>query len=264
MPVIVPSHSALPLPSAARIALIPAQYGANTPTGAFLLWGHPPSAFGAGHRVVILRGGVNTEPVNSESVVRRSGRPLTFDRTEALGRLMSLFWRIGFDGVTQQQMAAVTGLSTSSLYNSFGTKADIYREAMSEYLRRMQFVLDPLEHGDRGCEDVLEMLARMEAVLIGPDGGFGCMATAAMSTPMDDEVAGATRGYREQLRAGLLAVAQRARSLGESTPEPPVVANVMTAAVLGTLTIARADPEGHELPAQMDALRDFVNGWRSR
>jgi TetR/AcrR family transcriptional regulator, transcriptional repressor for nem operon len=207
---------------------------------------------------------MNTELVNSESVAPRSGRPLTFDRAQVLGRLMSLFWRAGFDGVTQQQMVAVTGLSTSSLYNSFGTKAEMYREAMSEYLRRMEFVLDPLGHGNRGQEDVLEMLARMEAVLLGPDGGFGCMATAAMSTPVDDEVVRATRGYRDQLRAGFLAVAGRARGLGESTPEPSVVANVMTAAVLGTLTIARADPSGREMSVHLEALRDFVNGWRSR
>ncbi|WP_345638716.1 TetR/AcrR family transcriptional regulator [Rugosimonospora acidiphila] len=177
---------------------------------------------------------------------------------------MSLFWRIGFDGVTQQQMATVTGLSTSSLYNSFGTKAEIYREAMSEYLRRMQFVLDPLERGNRGREDVLEMLARIESVLRGPDGGFGCMATMAMSAPVDEEVARATRRYRERLRAGFCAVAERSRGLGESAPEPAMLANVMTAAVLGTLTIARADAEGDELSAHVEALRSFVNGWRQQ
>ncbi|WP_433284432.1 TetR/AcrR family transcriptional regulator [Pseudonocardia sp. CA-142604] len=189
---------------------------------------------------------------------------MSFDRTQILARLMSLFWRLGFDGVTQQQMAAMTGLSTSSLYNSFGTKAEIYREVMLEYLRRMEFVIEPLERGNRGHEDVLETLARMEAVLRGPDGGFGCMATTAMSTPVDDEVARATRRYREQLRAGFLAVAQRARVLGESTPEPTMLANVMTAAVLGTLTIARADSDGHELAAHLEALRDFVRDWQNR
>ncbi|GAA1197305.1 TetR/AcrR family transcriptional regulator [Pseudonocardia alaniniphila] len=181
-----------------------------------------------------------------------------------LVRLMSLFWRLGFNGVTQQQMTATTGLSTSSLYNSFGTKAEIYREAMVEYLRRMEFVLEPLERGSRGHEDVLEMLARVEAVLRGPDGGFGCMATTAMSTPVDDEVARATRRYRAKLRAGFLAVVERARVLGESTPEPTMLANVMTAAVLGTLTVARADSDGHELSAHLEALRDFVRDWQNR
>ena len=201
---------------------------------------------------------------NPEAGGRRSGRPLGFDRTEALARLMTLFWQVGFEGVTQQQMAAVTGLSTSSLYNSFGTKTEIYREAMADYLRRMQGLLEPLEHGSRGAADVLEMLTRMETVLAGPDGGFGCLATTAMSTPVDDEVVRATRQYRERLRASFAAAVERARALGETTADPVMLANMMTAAVLGTLTIARAAPGSHELSAHLRALRDFVSGWRNR
>jgi AcrR family transcriptional regulator len=200
--------------------------------------------------------------MNAESAVARSGRPLGFDRAEALTRLMTLFWQSGFERVTQQQMAAATGLSTSSLYNTFGTKKEIYREAMNDYLRRMEALLEPLEHGSRGCEDVLEMLTHMEAVLGSAHGRFGCLATTAMTAPVDEEVARATEGYRDRLRAGFLAVAERARDLGEAAPEPAVAANLLTAAVLGTLTVARAAPESGELEAQVDALRDFVRGWR--
>ncbi|MEU0789080.1 TetR/AcrR family transcriptional regulator [Amycolatopsis sp. NPDC005961] len=200
--------------------------------------------------------------MNSEPETTRSGRPLGFDRAEMLSRLMKLFWQTGFERVTQQQMAAVTGLSTSSLYNTFGTKAEIYREAMADYLRGMRAVLEPLEHGRRGSEDVLEMLSRTKAVLDSAQGKFGCMAVTAMTDPVDEQVARATGEYREQLRAGFLAVAKRARELGEAAPEPVLAANLMTAAVLGTLTVARAAPESNELAAQLDALRDFVNGWR--
>jgi AcrR family transcriptional regulator len=202
--------------------------------------------------------------VNAQSESGGPGRPLGFDRAEALTRLMTLFWQTGFERVNQQQMAAATGLSTSSLYNTFGTKSEIYREAMTDYLRRMEAVFEPLEHGSRGSEDVLETLARIEAVLGSAQGGFGCMATTAMTAPVDEEVARATEGYREKVRAGFLAVAERARDLGEAAPEPGVAANLLTAAVLGTLTIARAAPDSAELKAQVDALRDFVHGWRGR
>jgi hypothetical protein len=106
------------------------------------------------------------------------------------------------------------------------------------------------------------MLARTKAVLDSAQGRFGCKATTAMTAPVDEDVVRATEGYREKLRAGFLAAAQRARDLGEAAPEPTIVANLMTAAVLGTLTIARAAPDSRELVAQLDALGDFVNGWR--
>jgi AcrR family transcriptional regulator len=199
--------------------------------------------------------------VTSESEPARAGRPLGFDRAEALAKLMALFWQTGFERVTQQQMAAVTGLSTSSLYNTFGTKIEIYREAMDDYLRRMETVLEPLQHGSRGRDDVLETLGRLQAVLDSAQGRFGCMATTAMTAPVDQHVVSATERYREQLRTGFHTVTARARSLGEAAPDPTTAANIMTAAVLGTLTIARAAPDSPELKAQLDALRDFVTDW---
>ncbi|MFF7105329.1 TetR/AcrR family transcriptional regulator [Streptomyces nigra] len=200
--------------------------------------------------------------MNSPSKAPRSGRRLGFDRDETLGRVMTLFWQMGFDRVSQQQMAAATGLSTSSLYNTFGTKIEIYREAMDAYLRRMESVLEPLLQGTRGSEDVLETVARLEAVLDSAQGKFGCMATTAMTAPVDAHVVKATDRYRENLRAGFAAATARARDLGETAPDPTTAANIMTAAVLGTLTIARAAPDSPELGAQLDALRDFVSSWR--
>lgn len=203
-----------------------------------------------------------TEPVTSEAETARSGRPLGFDRAEALTRLMKLFWQTGYDRVTQQQMAAASGLSTSSLYNTFGTKVQIYREAMDDYLRQMAAVLEPLVNGTQGHEDVLETLARLTSVLDSEQGRFGCMATTAMTAPVDEHVVAATGRYRDQLRQGFLAVAERARGLGEAAPDPSMAANVMTAAVLGILTIARAAPDSPELTAELNALRDFAMTWR--
>lgn len=202
-----------------------------------------------------------TQCVHSESVEPRAGRPLGFVRAEVLDRLMTLFWQRGYDAVTQQQMAAATGLSTSSLYNSFGTKIEIYREAVAEYVRRMQPLVEPLEDGRRGHEDILETLSALENVLQGANSGFGCLATTAMSKPVDPQIVAATRGYREQLRSGFRAALARARALGEPVPEPAVAADVLTAAVLGTLVIARADPDGSELAAHLDSLRKLATNW---
>lgn len=171
---------------------------------------------------------------------------------------MSLFWEHGYEGVTQQQMATATGLSTSSLYNSFGTKVEAFREVVAEYLRQMQAVTEPLEQGVRGREDVLEALSRLEVALGGKNVGFGCLATTAMVRPVDDQVVAATLSYREQLRSGFTAAVGRARALGETTAEPDVLARMLTAAVLGMLVIARADKNGAEIADQLQAARRFV------
>ncbi len=57
---------------------------------------------------------------------RPVGRPPEFDRLEALDALVDLFWRRGYDGATQEAMRAASGLSSSSLFRSFGTKAETF------------------------------------------------------------------------------------------------------------------------------------------
>lgn len=44
--------------------------------------------------------------------------------------------------------------------------------------------------------------------------------------------------------------------------KPTTAAQLMTAAVLGTLTVARAAPDSAELAAQLQGLRDFADGWQ--
>jgi len=62
---------------------------------------------------------------------RRPGRPAQFDRDNALSELLWLLWSKGYDAATQEEMLAATGLSSSTLYRSFGTKANILEAALT-------------------------------------------------------------------------------------------------------------------------------------
>jgi TetR/AcrR family transcriptional regulator, transcriptional repressor for nem operon len=205
---------------------------------------------------------VNTETVDAESQVRGPGRPLSFDRRAALDHLVNLFWEHGYDQVNQQAMAAATGLSTSSLYNSFGTKPQIYREVLGRYLDILERVLEPLERGCRGRDDVLEALDRLESLLRSRAGRFGCLLVCSMTTVAgrDRWVAEIGERYRARLRAGFAAALQRGRTAGEQLPDPEVMAPVLTAAIIGTATIGRTTRAGPEALAQFDALRALVGG----
>src|SRR5271157_5838724 len=81
---------------------------------------------------------------------RRPGRPAQFDRDSALAALLGLLWIKGYDAATQEEMLAATGLSSSTLYRSFGTKADILEAALAQYLAYLDEMFSPLEHGCRG------------------------------------------------------------------------------------------------------------------
>ncbi|MEW1748962.1 TetR/AcrR family transcriptional regulator [Streptomyces angustmyceticus] len=61
------------------------------------------------------------------------GRPRAFDRDRAILDAARLFWRRGYSGTSTRDLTAALGLSTSSLYAAFGSKAGLFEEAVRTY-----------------------------------------------------------------------------------------------------------------------------------
>ncbi|MBK3568910.1 TetR/AcrR family transcriptional regulator [Streptomyces sp. MBT62] len=67
---------------------------------------------------------------------RHRGRPRAFDRDRAVLDAARLFWRRGYSGTSTRTLTAALGLSTSSLYAAFGSKAGLFEEAVRTYAER--------------------------------------------------------------------------------------------------------------------------------
>lgn len=63
------------------------------------------------------------------------GRPREFDRTAALERAMGLFWAKGFEGTSMADLTTAMGIGSTSLYAAFGSKEELFREAVEHYGR---------------------------------------------------------------------------------------------------------------------------------
>lgn len=74
----------------------------------------------------------------------RRGRPRQYDRAQALGRAIETFHRRGFSGTSLDDLAAATGMNRPSLYNAFGNKQALYREALKEFTTRLSRTLEEL------------------------------------------------------------------------------------------------------------------------
>ena len=64
-----------------------------------------------------------------------AGRPRQFDRGEALLRARDLFWTRGYEGVSMADLVAALGLASARIYAAFGSKAELFREAVELYER---------------------------------------------------------------------------------------------------------------------------------
>ena len=94
----------------------------------------------------------------------KRGRKPQFDRTQTVATIADLFWGRGYDGVALSDVMEATGLSKSSLYNSFGDKDDLFRTALSHYHQTV------VESGADwlAADDVVDPWDTLDQLLSGP------------------------------------------------------------------------------------------------
>jgi AcrR family transcriptional regulator len=62
-----------------------------------------------------------------------AGRPRSFDRDEALSRALQVFWSKGYADASMADLTGAMGINSPSLYAAFGSKEDLFREAVRLY-----------------------------------------------------------------------------------------------------------------------------------
>lgn len=64
---------------------------------------------------------------------RATGRPRGFDADEALDRALLVFWEQGYEGASLTNLTGAMGISTASMYATFGNKEQLFRKALERY-----------------------------------------------------------------------------------------------------------------------------------
>jgi AcrR family transcriptional regulator len=147
----------------------------------------------------------------------RPGRPRTFDTERVLDDAMDLFWRRGYRSTTTRDLEASLGVTQSSLYHAFGSKAQLLDCALERYQTRLDHeLLEPLRTGADGLGAIDVFLGGLSAWLLA-DGTRGCLLGKMMSEsdPPESVVASRVAAWHEEIRAALTAALVRACEAGE-------------------------------------------------
>ena len=138
------------------------------------------------------------------------GRPRGFDRDEALESAMRVFWERGYEAASLSGLTAAMGIKSASLYAAFGSKEELFREAVDRYRATEGTATGTaLDGAGTAREGVRGMLRDNSAAYVAPGKPRGCMVVLAANTCTEENdgvrelLAGARRETVDAVRARL-------------------------------------------------------------
>jgi TetR/AcrR family transcriptional repressor of nem operon len=194
------------------------------------------------------------------------GRPLAFDPDVALDAAMRQFWAHGFEATSLEDLERATGLSRSSLYNTFGSKRALFARAVGRYLDVLDHqLLGPLESGGHGLADLETFVDRLGSQL--DDGAVvaGCLLTNSLAEfgGRDREVVRQGHAYLDRARRAIAVALSRAVDRGEIDPAANTArTELLLGLVLGINIVARSGVGKTDLDALVAAVHRELATWR--
>lgn len=112
-----------------------------------------------------------------------AGRPRQFDRDQALIKARNLFWRQGYEGTSMSDLVAELGIASARIYKAFGSKEQLFREAIADYEKQEGGFADRALAAGGSVRDTLQTLL-MDAVHLycHPELPQGCMVVASAAS----------------------------------------------------------------------------------
>jgi AcrR family transcriptional regulator len=163
-------------------------------------------------------------------------------------------------------IVAATGLSKSSLYNTFGSKDELFEAALNRYVdHRAGIVNEVLQNGEAGLADIETLFDALLAEVFVMDDHRGCLAinTSTELGGRDQNVVAVSARFRSIMRTGLENTLGRAAEQGEIDPaRVDSYVGVLLSFIIGMAVIVRSGAENDEIVNQMEAARSVIEAWR--
>ncbi|MGM0558907.1 MAG: TetR/AcrR family transcriptional regulator [Myxococcota bacterium] len=197
---------------------------------------------------------------------RKPGRPRSFEEEAALDAAIAVFWDKGFGHTTTRELQSATGLSPSSMSNTFGSKRALLESAVERYeARAVDELVVPLEASEEGLTAIKSFYdALVEWVT--DDEHRGCLIINLMAEYDDsaESVASRWRAYRTRVRSALRGALERAVAAGElESSGLSARVELLFGLVLGVNIAARGGTPRAEVARLRDAVHAQIDGWRT-
>jgi TetR/AcrR family transcriptional repressor of nem operon len=186
------------------------------------------------------------------------GPSKSFDPAAVLESARDVFWRRGYDGAGLSELEAAMGIGRKSLYDTFGSKRELYLRALEQYTETViQKICRGLEDPRSGpLENLERVLDRLQKYHSSAD-SRGCLLGVAMAQagPQDAELTELLRGYLRRLEHAFERTVRSAQSEGliDRDARPKDVACNLVALTQGIALIGRITGRAPEPRASVRA-----------
>lgn len=175
--------------------------------------------------------------------IKKKGRPLSFDRQDALHKAMLLFWQHGYEATSLNDITAALGVKPSSVYSAFGDKKGLFLDAIGLYLSGPVTSDGIIDEAPSARAAACELLRVAAIGFTGKDTPPGCLLASSAISCSDSandvrlELAAIRRAIEARLRAKILASIEQ-QALPDDTDADSLAAMTM-AVIQGMSTLAR-------------------------
>lgn len=177
-------------------------------------------------------------------------RPREFDTTQALDRAMRVFWAQGFEATSLCDLLCAMGLSKSSLYETFGSKHELYLATLDHYNRtvtakHVATAIGAHASPKAGIAAVFDGL--IDSMVTSQGGCCGCFLnnSAVEVAPRDPAAARRVCDGLDQVESAFCEALGRARAAGEIPDhrDTQALARYLNSSLNGLMVMAKARPE---------------------
>lgn len=180
-----------------------------------------------------------------------------------MDRALDVFWDAGYEAASVEDLSNGIGIGRRSLYDTFGSKHDLYLRALDRYRERNWAALvGPLEQDGPARAGIHQVLTSVyEAALRDPQRRGCFFVNAAMERAAHDpDVAARTAEAFGQLRAALAGAVARGQAAGEFRDgrRPEEVADMLLTVIQGLRVLGKAMPDRARLAAAVNVALDTL------
>src|SRR5579883_1828399 len=175
-------------------------------------------------------------------------RPISFDKHKVLDAATDLIWARGYDAASLSDLEAATGLSKSSLYNSFGSKRDVLMEVLDHYTASQTRTVGA-QLSQKGLRTGLRVL--VDDIITDNNDGRGCLLVncAAELGFRDRRIGTEVRKRLDEIATVMSAAIERAQRSREVSSEQDahILAQSLLSWIAGLRILAKAGSDPRAL-----------------